>query len=212
MRLQIANVNSNEPLFYPYSIQVNKCSGSCNDIDDPYAKLCVHDIDKKINVKVFNLVSRTNETRYIEWYEAFKWKCRLDASVCNNKQQWIKDKCRCECKELIDKGICDKGLIWNPSNCDCECDKSCDVREYLDYEDCKCRKKIIDKLVKECSKNIDGNEMIHNGTLIDYGNICNSCTIYIVLFVITLLIIIGIVITNNYPNTETVIYFYLVIY
>ena len=54
--------------------------------------------------------------------------------------------------------------------------------------------------------------MIHNGTLIDYGNICNSCTIYIVLFVITLLIIIGIVITNNYPNTETVIYFYLVIY
>ena len=104
MRLQIANVNSNEPLFYPYRIQVNKCSGSCNDIDDPYAKLCVHDIDKKINVKVFNLVSRTNETRYIEWYEAFKWECRLDASVCNNKQQWIKDKCRCECKELIDKG------------------------------------------------------------------------------------------------------------
>ena len=47
MRPQIANVNSNEPLFYPCSIQVNKCSGSCNDIDDPYAKLCVHDIDKK---------------------------------------------------------------------------------------------------------------------------------------------------------------------
>ena len=76
MRPQIVNVNSNEALFYPCSIQVNKCSGSCNDISDPYAKLCVPDIDKKINVKVFNLVSRTNETRYIEWYETFKCKCK----------------------------------------------------------------------------------------------------------------------------------------
>ena len=31
---------------------------------------------------------------------------------------------------------CDKGFIWNPSNCECECDKSCDVGEYLDYENC----------------------------------------------------------------------------
>ena len=65
------------------------------------------------------------------------------------------DKCKCECKELIDKGVCDKGSIWNPSNCECECDKSCDVGEYLDYENCKCRKKLVDKLVKECTENID---------------------------------------------------------
>ena len=44
--------------------------------------------------------------------------------------------------ELIDKGACDKGFIWNPSNCERECDKSCDIGEYLDYENCKCRKKI----------------------------------------------------------------------
>ena len=44
-----------------------------------------------------------------------------------------KDKCRCECKELIDKGVCDKGYVWNPSNCECECDKSCNIGEYLDY-------------------------------------------------------------------------------
>ena len=37
--------------------------------------------------------------------------------VCNNKQRWNKDKCKCECKELIDKGVCHKGFIWNPSNC-----------------------------------------------------------------------------------------------
>ena len=69
-------------------------------------------------------MSRSNETRHIECHEICECKCRLDASVCNNKQRWNEDKCRWECKELIDKGSCDKGFILNPSNCDCECDKS----------------------------------------------------------------------------------------
>ena len=74
----------------------------------------------------------------------------MNASVCNNKQSWNRDEFRCECKELIDKGICDEGFIWNPSNCDSECDKSCDIEQYLDYKNCKCRKRIVDKLVEEC--------------------------------------------------------------
>ena len=80
-------------------------------------------------------MSRTNKTRHIKWHETSKCKCSLDTSVCNNKQRWNNDKCRCECKELIDKGVCDKGFISNPSNCKIECD----VREYLDYEKCECR-------------------------------------------------------------------------
>ena len=83
---KIINVNSNEPVFYPFSIKTSKCSGSYNNINDPYAKICVPDIIKKLNVKVFNLISRTNETRHIKWHETYKYKCRLDASVCNNKQ------------------------------------------------------------------------------------------------------------------------------
>ena len=66
IRPEIININSNEPIFYPYSIKVNKCSGSCNNINDPYSKLCVPDVVKNINVKVFNLMSRTNETRHIK--------------------------------------------------------------------------------------------------------------------------------------------------
>ena len=158
VRTKIKNINSNEPPFYSYSIELNKCSDSCNNINDPYAKVCVPDVVKNINVKVFSLMSTTNYTRHLEWHETGKCKCRLDASFCNNKQRWNKDKCRCECKELIDKGIWDKEFIWNPRNCECECDKSCDVGEYLDYENCKCRKKLVDKLVEECSENIDGNE------------------------------------------------------
>ena len=99
-------------------------------------------------------MSRTNETRYIKWHETCKCKCRLDGSICNNKQRWNEDKCRCKCKELIDEGVCDKGFIWNPSNCEFECDKSCDVGEYLDYENCKCRQKLVDELVEECTETV----------------------------------------------------------
>ena len=149
VRTEIINVNSDEPVFYPFSIKTSKCSGSCNSINDPYAKICAPDVVKDLNVKLFDLMSRTNETRHIKWHETCKCKCRLDASVCNNKQRWNDDKCRCECKELIDKGVCDRGYIWNPSNCECECDKSCNVGEYLNYKNCRCRKKLADKLVEE---------------------------------------------------------------
>ena len=131
-------------------------------------------------------MSRTNETRHIKWHKTCKCKCTLDANICNIKQRWNDDIRICECKELIDKGTCDKGFIWNPSNCECECDKSCDIGKYLDYENCRCRKKIIDKLVEECSKNIDGNEMLCNETLdvipSSDNKICGSCVVYIILF------------------------------
>ena len=155
VRPQVVNVNSNNPIFYPFSIKTSKCSGSCNNINDPYAKICVPDVIKDLNVKVFNLMSRTNETRHIKWHETCKCICRLDAIVCNNKQHWNNDKCRCECKELIDKGVCDKGFIWNPSKCECEFNKSCDIGQYLDYKNCKCRKRLIHKLVDECTETVE---------------------------------------------------------
>ena len=207
-------------MYYPYSVLANECNGGCNDINNFLAKLCAPDVVKDTNIKVFNQISRTNETRYASWHETCKCKCRLYVSVCNNKQRWNKDKCRCECKELIDKGRFDEVFIWNPSKS--ECDKSCDVGQYLDHETCKCKKKLINKLAQECSENIDGNELICNATLNDYRNACNSCTIYIVLLVIFFVISIDISfpfiyfhwylkksntsITNINANTETVIY------
>ena len=66
VRPEIINVNSNNPIFYPFSIKINKCSGNCNNINNPYAKICVLDVMKDLNVKVFNLMSRTNEVRFIK--------------------------------------------------------------------------------------------------------------------------------------------------
>ena len=87
VRPQIFNANSEEPVFFPFSIKTSKCSGTCNSINNPYAKLCVPDVLENLNVKAFNLMSRTNETRHIEWHKTYKCKCRLDASVCNNNQR-----------------------------------------------------------------------------------------------------------------------------
>ena len=81
-------------------------------------------------------MSRINETRHIIWHKTCKCICKyksicICASVCNNRQSWNEDKCRCECKELADKGICNKGFI-----CKCECDESCGIVKYLDYKNC----------------------------------------------------------------------------
>ena len=116
------------------------------------------------------------------------------------KQRWNEDKCRCECKKLIEKGVYNKGLFQNPSNCECECDKFCDIGEYLEYSNCKCRKKLIDSLVEECTENIDvvkiddENENKHKYSFF---------IMYIVLFSLRFLINIGAgiyFISNKYVN------------
>ena len=123
-------------------------------------RICTPNIVKNLNVKVFNFMTLTNETRHIKWHESCKCICRLDKIICNKKQRWNKDKCRCECKKLTDKGICDKGYFFNPSNC--KCDKSRGIGEYLDYLNCKCRKKLIDPLVDKCTENINETKPVEN--------------------------------------------------
>ena len=142
-------------------------------------------------------MSRTNETRFIKWHETCKCVCRLDGIISNNKQRWNKNKCRCECKELIDKGICNKGYIWNPSNCECECDKNCDIGEYLDYENCKCRKKLVDKLIDECTETIEEVKLA-NITFTENEN--NSCIVYSVLMIVVFTIFTGITVYLVYYN------------
>ena len=87
-RPQVVHVNSNNAMFYPFSIKTSKCSGNGNNINSPYAKICVPDVIKDLNVEVFNLMSRTNETRFIEWNETCKCKCIDNLLI---KQYVIKD-------------------------------------------------------------------------------------------------------------------------
>ena len=88
---------------------------------------------------------------------------------------------------MIDKGVYDKGYPWNPSNCECQYDKACDVCEYLDYENCKCSKRLVDKMADECDENIDEVKLVSENK-----NKRNSCILYVVLFSIFFTINVGI--------------------
>ena len=68
IRPEVINVNSDEPSFYPYSVKINKCSGSCSNINNPYAKMCIPDVVKNINLKVFNLIVKS------KWNKIYKIK------------------------------------------------------------------------------------------------------------------------------------------
>ena len=185
---KIIDLNKNEPVFYPYSVKVNKCSGDCNNINDPMAKLCIPDIVRDMNIKVFNLLARINETKKIVWYETCKCDCRLTSAICNDRQGWNENKYSCECKEdLVSKLACYKAYIWNHSACSCECDRYCETGQYLDYKNCVCRKKITDDLIEQCTSIVDIE--IKNNTLSKKSDESSS-NIYFVLFIIFLVLFI----------------------
>ena len=134
-RPKILDVNEGvgEALFYLYNVLVNKCSGSCNTLDNPMGKMWVPNVIKGVNMQVYNFLMKLNEARNVLWYESCKCVCKLNLSICNNKQIWNSDTCRCDCNEDF-AGIinCAKGYTWNPSICECQCDKWCKPGQYLD--------------------------------------------------------------------------------
>ena len=187
-RPKILDVNEGiaEAIFYPYNVQVNKCSGSCNTLEDPMARLCVPNIIKNVNMKVYDFLMRLNETRNVLWHKSCKCVCRLNSSVCNSKQIWSSDTCRCDCNEDFTGIInCIKGYSWNPSICECQCDVWCKPDQYLDYKNCICKNKLIGSLIEECTSIIN-ETMIDNKDNIDNKN--TTCNVFIGLFSVLLLV------------------------
>ena len=80
-RPKILDVNEGvgEALFHPYKVLVNKCSGSCDTINNPMAKWCVPKIIKRINMKIYNFLMRLNEIRNVLWHESCKCVCKLNS-------------------------------------------------------------------------------------------------------------------------------------
>ena len=185
-RPKVLDINEGvgEALFYPYNVLVNKCSGSCNTLDNPMAKLCIPNIIKRINMKVYNFLMRLNETRNVLWHKSCKCVCKLNSSVCNSKQIWNSDTCKCDCNEDFASIInCTKGYMWNPSTCACECDMWCKSGQYLDHKNCICKNKLIGRVTEECTSVIN-ETMINNK-----DNITNDNT-YLILFILFLVLFI----------------------
>ena len=187
-RPKIIDVNEGigEALFYPYNLLANKCCGSCNTLEDPMARICVPNIIKNVNIKVYNFLMKLNETRNVLWHESCKCVCLLNSSVCNSKQIWNSDTCKCDCNEDF-AGIinCTKGYMWNPSPCACECDMWCKPGQYLVHKNCVCKNKLVGRVMAKCT-NVINETMINNK-----DNITNDHTttyIFIGLFLLLFLL------------------------
>ena len=186
-RPKIIDVNEGvgEALFYPYNVLVNKCSGSCNTFNNPMTKLCVPDFIKRVNMQVYNFLMMLNETRNVLWHESCKCVCKLNSSVCNNKQIWNSNACRCDYNEDFTGVVdCDKGYTCNPSNFECQCDICCKLGQYLDHKNCICKNKLIGRVIEECTSVIN-ETMINNN---DRGNNNTLCNVFIDLFSVLLLV------------------------
>ena len=119
---------------------------------------------------------RLNETRNVLWHKSCKCVCKLNSSVCNNKQIWNDDTCRCDCNEDF-AGIinCAKG---------CQCDMWCKPGQYLDHQNCVYKNKLIGRLIEECTSVI--NETMINNKDSDNNNTLQN--VFIGLFSVAVLI------------------------
>ena len=171
----------NEGVSEVSNVLVSKYSGSCNTLHNPMAKLCVPNVIKRVNMQVYNFLMMLNETRNVLWHESCKCICKLNSSVCNNKQIWNGDTCSCDCNEDF-AGIinCTKGYTWNSSTCECQCDTWCKPGQYLDHENCVCKNKLVGRVIEECTSVIN-ETMINNK-----DNITNNNT-YLILFIVFLI-------------------------
>ena len=168
--------------FIHYNVLVNKCSGSCNTLDNPMTKLCVPNVIKRVNMQVYNFLMMLNETRNVLWHESCKCIYKLNSSVCNNKQIWNGDTCRCDCNEDF-VGIinCTKGYTRNPSTWECQCDTWCKPGQYLDLKNCVCKNKLIGRVIEECTSVINETKINNNK-----DNITNN-NAYLILFIVFLI-------------------------
>ena len=183
-RPKILDVNEGvgEALFYLYNVKLNKCSGSCNTLDNSTEKLCVPNVIKGLNMKVYNFLTILNETRNVLWHESCKCVCKLNSSICNNKRIWNSNACRCDCNEdFVGMINCSKGYTWNPSTCECQCDMWCKPGQYLDHKNCVCKNKLIGRITEECTSVI--NETVINNK----DNITTNNNTYLILFIMFLI-------------------------
>ena len=171
---------------FPYNIKENRCNGNCNNIINPYSRVCIPDVSKNVTAKILDLISQQNKTKQIIFHESCKCVCRLDPIVSNNKQRWNEDECRCDC--LVDKKG-DGDFVWNVSNCECE------------------YRKEAARLTEECEEVSDNittkhNEIALNKTiLIKERNLVEICKPFIASSFLFLLVVIIL--------TRLLIYFYI---
>ena len=148
VRLVLTDLNIDELNYYPPTISINRCNGSCNTIGNPFGKICVPNKMEDVNLKVFKKIKGINESRARAKCVSRECRCEFDGRKCNLRQKWNNYKCQCECKKSIKHRACEGDYAWNPGTCACKCDNDCNNAKY--FKDCECMKNLADDLVVKC--------------------------------------------------------------
>ena len=160
IRPTLIDLNPVELNYYPFMVNLDKFSESCNSVDDLSTKICVLSKTKDINFNVFSLTANINEAKTIVNHVSCDCKYKFKSSTFNSNQNWSNDKC--ECKTYC---TCKRDYSWNPSTCFCESSKhlkhivddlviACDeikcyiycINKYDKYYSNKCNKYCFNKL------------------------------------------------------------------
>ena len=111
------NEYSQELNYYSFTVKLDRCVGSCDTLNDLSNKVCVSNKTEGLNLRVFNMITKINESKTSTKHKSCECKCKFDGRKCNSDQWWNKSKCRCECKN---RHACEKDYVWNPAIYSCE--------------------------------------------------------------------------------------------
>ena len=111
------NEYSQEFHYNSFAVNLDRCVGSCNTINDLSNKVCVPNKTEDLNLSIFNMITGINESKTLTKHISCKRKCKFDEKICKSNKWWNNYKCRCECKK---HHICEKDCVWNSATCNCE--------------------------------------------------------------------------------------------
>ena len=131
VRPKLIDLNPDELYQYLFIINMSRCVGSSNTIEDPYGRIFVPSQMEDVNMALFNIIKEINESRTLTKFISCECRCEFNGRKCNLRQKWNNNKCQCHCKKPIKHRACKEDYAWNFSTCACECDKDCKMLDRL---------------------------------------------------------------------------------
>ena len=109
--------------YYPFAVNLDRCIGSYNTLNDLHSRVCVPGKTKYLNLSAFNMITRINGSRALTNHISLERKCEFGSRKSGWNQKWNNNKCRCEYKNSKEHCVCKKIYIWNSITCTCKNNK-----------------------------------------------------------------------------------------
>ena len=95
------NEYSQEFHYYPFTVKLDRCVGSCNTLNELSNKVCVSHKTEDLNLSIMKIITGINESKILTKHISCKYKCKYDGRKCFSDQWWNNDECRFDCKNML---------------------------------------------------------------------------------------------------------------